>query len=302
MREKQTYSVVSVIGFVDSRTIVIEQSEVFGREKLHYFTQACLEHHSFTQTCLKICKEKHIENSIHFNDYIIEGKYDIHWRVYMGKIKNSQVYENTKKYLKIEINELDKHITNFKYNQHMICTDLVEFLSSQKLKLFNFKDNTMKEDLLVKRRESVVVILEDMNREHILCLKWNNERKWKSLIGGGIENNDIITSALNEVKEESGFKDIEFVKELETQCHDKFFAPHKKENRYIINRGVVLRLRSNIQDTISNSELEKHTPVWIKREKVIDYLSADLENHKILFKEYLGEKIEYDLVEDLLNS
>ncbi len=54
------------------------------------------------------------------------------------------------------------------------------------LKLFNFKENTMNLDCFVQRRENVVIILEKLQEDEILCLKWNNERKWKSLIGGGI--------------------------------------------------------------------------------------------------------------------
>ena len=77
-------------------------------------------------------------------------------------------------------------------------------------------------DCFVQRRENVVIILEKLQEDEILCLKWNNERKWKSLIGGGIQNDDIITSALHEIKEECGYDDIEIIKELQTQCHDKF--------------------------------------------------------------------------------
>lgn len=299
MEQKQCYKIVSVIGVDEKENFVVEKSNVFGSEKFNFFTQACLDHHSFDETCIKISKEYDIENQIHFNDYMIHGKYDIHWRVFLGKVK-SHGGERKAKYCILSLDELKHSIPNFKYNQKMICKDVIDFFSTKQIKLFNFKSNTLQNDLFVRKRESVVVIVESPKSDQILCLEWNNELHWKSLIGGGIENNDIITSAINEVKEESGYYDMKYIKELQTQCHDKFYAPHKQENRYIVNRGVVMRLNSFEKEDISQKELEKHSPIWINKDEVLDYLSSDLENHKVLFREYLGEEIESDSIEDIL--
>lgn len=242
-------------------------------------------------------------NLIHFEDAEIETQnLQKTWiRIYFNVVDKKFETEFIKKLNLEKIKLVDLENITIHFNHKLLLQHFKQLAENNYLKLFNFKENIMNLDCFVQRRENVVIILENLKGDEILCLKWNNERKWKSLIGGGIENHDIITSALLEIKEESGYDDIEVIKELQSECHDKFYAPHKSINRYAINRGIVCRLKSNSKIKISTSEKKIHEPLWIKKEEVLNFLSDDLENHKILFKEYLGEKIKYDNLNDLFN-
>lgn len=220
----------------------------------------------------------------HFNDY---QSINSNHRFYFGSLENND--------LKIRhrwINIKDIQINKLSSNIQIAITDFIKFSNNKYLKLFNFENPNFIEAPVI-RRESVAIVLEN-NQNQILCLKWNNTRKWKSLIGGGIEDNNIIQSAIDEIQEETGYTNIQYIKKLKTKCHDKFYAEHKNVNRYIINTGIVFKLIDNKRIQINEKELQKHIPIWVDKNKVLDYLSSDLENHKILLKEYLGKKQIYD--------
>jgi len=170
------------------------------------------------------------------------------------------------------------------------------------VKFFNFDNKYYEDGFPVERRENVAIILRNSKKE-IMCLEWNNEKQWKSFVSGGIENDNLIQSAIDEIKEESGYINVEFVEEINCETRDRFFAPHKKVNRYQISRVVVFDLVNEERLEISKDEIEKHIPVWIKENEILDFLN--IENQKFLFREYLGENQEYDsisiLIKDMLN-
>jgi prolyl-tRNA synthetase len=171
------------------------------------------------------------------------------------------------------------------------------------MKLFNFKNNNCKEDKKLMKRENVAIILEN-DKEEILCLNWHNEAKWHSFIIGGQDNLDIKEAAQKEIIEETGYQNFEFVKELNIETHDKFYAVHKDVNRYAVTKTLVYKLKDDKKEEVSQKEKNLHTPIWIKKDKVMDYLNLDA--MKAIYKEYLGEKQKYDpinlLIKDTLNT
>lgn len=168
-------------------------------------------------------------------------------------------------------------------------------------KFFNFDNKFYQPGFPIERRDTVAIILRNSKQE-IAGLSWNNEKNWKSFVSGGVDNGDIIQSAIDEIKEEAGYVNVEFVRQINCEARDKFFAPHKKVNRYLSNRTVVFDLLDEERVEIDPKELAKHTPLWIPESEVLDWLSID--NHKFMFREYLGKKQEYDsiavLVKDIL--
>jgi len=170
---------------------------------------------------------------------------------------------------------------------------------SSNVKFFNFDNKYYKEGFPIEKRNNVAIILRNSNGE-IMCLNWNNEKKWKSFVAGGIENGNLIQSALDEIKEEAGYINVKFVEEIDCETRDRFFAPHKNVNRYQISKAVVFDLVDEERLNISEDEIKKHTPIWIKKEEILDFLN--IENHKFLFRKYLGENQEYDSVAVLIKD
>lgn len=198
-----------------------------------------------------------------------------------------------------ENSDLEIHITKSHLNENQVLlkySDTEETISLT-CKFFNFDKAFYKEGYPEERRDNVTVILRNSKNE-IMCLKWHNEKQWKSFVSGGVENNDIIQSAIDEIKEEAGYVNVKFVREINSETRDMFYAPHKKVNRYLINRAVVFDLLDEERLELDKSESKKHTPIWVKEEEVHDFLN--LENNQFIFKEYKGEPQEYDSIAVLI--
>ncbi|MCW8965069.1 MAG: hypothetical protein OQK82_00065, partial [Candidatus Pacearchaeota archaeon] len=187
-------------------------------------------------------------------------------------------------------------------NKVSLIKDNFDDVINLNCKFFNFDNKYYKDGVKVERRDNVTVILRNSNNE-IMCLDWKNEKNWRSFVSGGIENNDLIQSAIDEIREETGYVNVRFVREVNCETRDKFYAPHKGVNRYLINRTVVFDLLDDERFDLEEHEAKKHTPVWVKEEEILDFLN--IEANKFVFKEYLGDKQNYDslgvLVRDILN-
>jgi leucyl-tRNA synthetase len=153
-------------------------------------------------------------------------------------------------------------------------------------------------------RKVVHVILEDDNGK-VLTLNLKGEEwgkdKPKTFIIGGIEDGESIEQAvLREVKEETGYTDVEIRKIIPIEFHAEFFAAHKDVNRYVMTTSVVCRLKSEKKEAVSENEKKLHDLVWVKRNELID--SITIPDDIFLAKVYLEKIDTYTESGILLNS
>jgi len=167
------------------------------------------------------------------------------------------------------------------------------------MKLLHFDCARCEPNKEIIKRENVAVILEN-DKDEILCLDWHNDKKWKSFVIGGLSGQDIKTAAQNEIMEETGYQNFEFVKELNVETHDKFYAIHKDVNRYAITKALVYKLKDETKIEISDKEKKLHTPIWIKKDKVEEILN--LEAMKIIWNSYLEKEQKYDSIDNLVKT
>ncbi|MFA6553297.1 MAG: class I tRNA ligase family protein [Patescibacteria group bacterium] len=140
-------------------------------------------------------------------------------------------------------------------------------------------------DLPIETRRLIYGIVRNPKDNTYLCLDWPDQ-SWGSFVVGGIEDTEgPVDAAEREILEETGFKNLKFVSEVEWQVHTKFFAPHKNENRYGIAVGVVFDLLDQRQDPVSEEEKKKHTVRWISKSKVRDFVTH--RNAKFIWDNYL---------------
>jgi leucyl-tRNA synthetase len=127
------------------------------------------------------------------------------------------------------------------------------------------------------KRTIAVVVLKHWSEEKYLCLKWKMNG-WKTFVTGGIEKNENYEEgARREIHEETGYKNIRFIKHLGGPNISYFFAPHKNKNQFVEGRGMYFELINAEKNDISPEEKDKHELVWIEREKVKEFLeSADM--------------------------
>ena len=103
----------------------------------------------------------------------------------------------------------------------------------------------------------------------------NKEFNWIDFVMGGIEEKETPReAAIREVKEETGYTDIEILKDLDFIYYDNFYAAHKKVNRHITCYTVIAKL--NTLNQIERTEKEKNLAdvIWINKNELLDSLTT----------------------------
>ncbi len=115
----------------------------------------------------------------------------------------------------------------------------------------------------IVERNAVQVILIDPKTKKVLMLKWK-KFPWTTFITGGIESGeDMIEAARREVLEETGYKNIKYIKTLGGPVESHFFAAHKNENRKATFHALVFELENNDQNVLSEEESAIHNLAWM---------------------------------------
>lgn len=177
---------------------------------------------------------------------------------------------------------------------------------------YNLLENTCKKELPMTKREVIHCIVKHNKEDKYLCLDWKST-DWKSFVSGGIEEGETLEEAARkEILEESGYKNLKFIKELDIETYDKFYAPHKNKNRFIRSRCCVFELIDEKQDSIDKKESQQHKAVWVNKDKVKDFLNVEavqflwntyLNGYDSMtgLKEIIEEKLE-DIHQNLFNK
>jgi len=140
-------------------------------------------------------------------------------------------------------------------------------------------DNPPRDGKNTRRRPTVHVILEHPTQKKVLLLQWKGAewegKEKRTFIIGGIEAGEELAEAgRREIQEESGYKNVEFVKDLGLEVHTQYFAAHKDENRQADIRIAHFKLLNEEKETVADEENHKHDPVWIDFNKVGEFLNV----------------------------
>ena len=135
-------------------------------------------------------------------------------------------------------------------------------------------------------RDTVYAILRNPKTNEFLCLDWKNYN-WHTFIIGGIDKNETpVKAAEREIKEETGYTNIKFVKSL-TYVSASYFAAHKDENRDSIAQAFVFDLLNEERKKTKEEDSKNHKLVWLKKDNVAKFLN--LKSQEFSWKQYLEE-------------
>jgi len=143
-------------------------------------------------------------------------------------------------------------------------------------------------------RKMINCILRNPKTDEFACLKWREDFGWTTLIGGGIEaDEDVIAAGQREIREESGYLNVKFIKKIGV-CFGGGYATHKKENRFSSNVGLLFELVDEAKEEVAEKEQANHKIKWLQRDEVAAFLNVEssmylwdlfLNNHNL----YTGE-------------
>ena len=155
-------------------------------------------------------------------------------------------------------------------------------------------------DKKTAERRNIYAIVKHCTEDKFIGLDWK-DNKWHSLIIGGVENNeDIVTTAIREIQEETGYKNIKFIRNIGHETHANHFAPHKDINRYSFCNTLYFELINEEQNIIEESEKNKHNVVWVERNKMCEFLN--LKNNSYIWNIFQNGDCAYTGDGKLINS
>ncbi|HIS11829.1 MAG TPA: class I tRNA ligase family protein [Candidatus Onthocola stercoravium] len=131
------------------------------------------------------------------------------------------------------------------------------------------------------KKNSIVAILYDEANDKYLTVNWH-EMGGRLFIGGTIkEGETALDCAIREIKEETGYKDIELVHELPKINHH-YYAYNKDKYFNIESTGFLFKLVSNAQDEQNLDDDEKFDLEWVDKNTIMAEVNDGL--HKKTFE------------------
>jgi leucyl-tRNA synthetase len=135
-------------------------------------------------------------------------------------------------------------------------------------------------------RNAIHAIIKDPRTKKILCLKWKKQ-PWTTFVVGGVEGDeDIVEAARREVLEETGYRNLKFIKVLGGKVRSEFFAAHKDVNRIAYFNAIYFELENNERSDVSAEENDTHEVVWLDikdiRKDTMQCGELDIWMHRLL--------------------
>jgi len=129
--------------------------------------------------------------------------------------------------------------------------------------------NPPKEGVPTVPRRTIHAIVRNPRDGKYLCLVWK-DFPWTTFVVGGVEKGeDIIRAALREIREETGYQNIKFIRELGGPIECNYFAAHKQENRRALTSGLLFELVSEDRVMIDPQEQARHDTVWLSENELV---------------------------------
>ncbi len=141
-------------------------------------------------------------------------------------------------------------------------------------KFIDATDSIPKKDLPYIKREAVCVVVRNPKDDKYLCISWKIA-KMNGLITGGIEEGeDPVVAARREVEEETGYKNLKYIRTSPVNINTFFFHRIKEVNRWAHFHYVFFDLENEDRSVVSEKERALHDITWKSKKELFDFLTV----------------------------
>ncbi|OQB06121.1 MAG: Leucine--tRNA ligase [bacterium ADurb.Bin212] len=151
-------------------------------------------------------------------------------------------------------------------------------------------------------RQAIQAIVVNPKNNKVLTLHWK-KFPWTTFVTGGIDDGeDPVEAARREIQEETGYKNIKFIRQLGEPVESHFYANHKGVNRKAHFIAMVFELVDEEKCETSADEKAIHDCIWMNWEDLNADKNVKCAEYEIWMDRYFNEEHAYTNYGVLYNS
>ncbi len=129
------------------------------------------------------------------------------------------------------------------------------------------------------KKDGIIAIIKHWSEDKYLGIKWKTV-DWGTWLTGGMDGESAEEAALREIKEETGFINAKFIKELGI-VYGLFYHVPKQKNQQVRGHMVYLELQDGAQEPVAADEEAKHDILWLTKDELKKFLTPDTHQHAL---------------------
>ena len=126
-----------------------------------------------------------------------------------------------------------------------------------------------------EERKSVIAIVRRKSDGKYLCINYKPSATHEFVSGGMEGDESFVEAAIREIREETGYTNVSFVRELGRPAHSKYYSVHRKTNTFAHYSPLYFELLGDEQVEISADEKARHEVRWLEEKEVTGFINKD---------------------------